>query len=579
MAETNKEIAKIFQQMADVLQILDANRFRIIAHQKAARVIGELTADVCGMSVGELTALEGIGKGTAEKVVEFCESGEIVEHKELLKEIPKGLPALLDVPGLGAKTVALLWKEAGVVSMKSLEKALKKPETLTSIKGLGKKKIENIAKNLAFAEQAGKRHTIGRAYLKAVYFVAQMRQLKEVENAAYAGSLRRSKETIGDIDILVAGKAKDAGKITEHFKKLEPIGEVLVSGKTKTSVRTKGGIQVDLRIVEPGVWGAALMYFTGSKEHNVRLREIAISKGMSLSEYGLVKKDSEKVVAAKTEEEVYGKLGLEWIAPELREDRGEVDAAMKGKLPKLITMGDIKAELHAHTHASDGHMSIRELVGMAYDRGFHTIAVTDHSKSQIQAHGLDERRLEQHIKDIHAVRDEMKGKIHVLAGSEVDILADGKLDYPNSLLKELDIVVASPHSALAQETSKCTARLIKAIENPYVHIIGHATGRLLLRREGYHPDMAAVLKAAADRGVAMEINANQYRLDLRDTHAKAAIEAGCLLAINTDTHRSIDFNELMYGVGTARRAWVEPRHVVNCFGEAKLMKWLRSCRP
>ena len=579
MADTNKEISQIFNQMADILQILDANRFRIIAMQKAARIVKEMTADVSTLSLKDLVAIDGIGKGTAEKIVEFCETGQIVEHKELLKEIPKGLPDLLDVPTLGAKTVALLWKEADVVSMKSLEKALKKPERLTAIKGLGKKKIETIAKNLAFAEQATKRHTIARAHLKAVYFIAQLRQLKEVKKAAYAGSLRRGKETIGDIDILVAADEKHAKVITERFTSLEPVAEVLVSGKTKTSVRTKAGIQIDLRIISPESYGAALLYFTGSKEHNVRLRERAISMGMTLSEYALADKESGKVVASLTEEQIYQALELDFIPPELREDRGEVDAAAKHQLPRLVTDRDIHAELHAHTHASDGLLSIRELAGLAYDRGFHTIAITDHSKSQIQAHGLDERRLEQHILDIHAVRDEMTGKINVLAGAEVDILADGKLDYPDSLLKHLDIVVASPHSALSQSGKAATDRIIKAINNPYVHIIGHPTGRLINRREGMLPDMHEIIKAAAARGIALEINANHHRLDLRDTHARAAIEAGCLLAINTDAHRPNDFSELQYGLLTARRAWAEPKHIVNCFTEKKLLKWLKACRP
>ncbi|QQE10167.1 DNA polymerase/3'-5' exonuclease PolX [Planctomycetota bacterium] len=579
MADTNKQIAAIFDQMADVLQILDANRFRIIAMQKASRVIKELPNDVSTMSHKDLLALDGVGKGTADKIVEFCETGQIVEHKELLKEIPKGLPALLDIPGLGAKTVALLWNEANIVSIKSLEKALKKPETLTSIKGLGQKKIEAIAKNLSFIEQAGKRYTLGRAHLKAVYFVAQMRQLPEVAQAAFAGSLRRGRDTVGDIDILVAADPKHSAKITKHFVSLEPVKETIVSGKTKTSVRTKGGIQIDLRIISPDAYGAALMYFTGSKEHNVRLRERALSMGMSLSEYALTNKKTEKVIASETEADVYKALGLDFIPPELREDRGEISAAEAHKLPKLVTDRDIHAELHAHTHASDGLLSIRELAGLAYDRGFHTIAVTDHSKSQVQAHGLDESRLEQHIIDVHAVRDEMTGKINVLAGAEVDILSDGKLDYSNSLLKHLDIVVASPHVALAQTGSTATKRIIKAINNPYVHIIGHPTGRLLMRREGMSPDMSEIIKAAVERGIALEINANHHRLDLRDTHARAAIEAGCLLAINTDTHRPNDFNELQYGILTARRAWAEPKNIVNCFTEAKLQKWLKSCRP
>ena len=577
MPDTNVQIAKHLSLMADILQILDANRFKIIAFQKAARVIESLPEDVGVMDKKTLLDLDGIGKGAADKILEFAQTGQISELDELLGELPSGLIKLLEVPTLGPKTIALLWKQAGVVDVKTLKKALDDPQT-TKIKGIGPKKLETIKKNLAFSETAAKRHLIAPAHLKAVYFVSQLKTLKEVTNATYAGSLRRGKETIGDIDILVAADAKHAEKITQRFVSLEPVAQVLLSGKTKTSVRTKRGFQIDLRIVPGESWGPALLYFTGSKEHNVRLRERALSQGYSLNEWALTNTKTVKPFKAGDEKAIYHKLGLQFIPPELREDRGEIDAAEADNLPNLITVADIKSELHAHTHASDGSLSIRELAGLAYDRGFHTIAVTDHSKSQVQAHGLDAKRLEQHIQDVHAVRDEMKGKINVLAGSEVDILSDGKLDYPDSLLKALDIVVASPHAALSQDTKKCTARLLKAINNRYVHIIGHPTGRLLGRRAGLHPDMPALFKAAAERGVALEINANHHRLDLRDVHARAAIESGCLLAIDTDTHHANNFNELQYGVLTARRAWAEPRHVVNCLSEGDLVKWLKACR-
>ncbi|WP_432798258.1 DNA polymerase/3'-5' exonuclease PolX [Poriferisphaera sp. WC338] len=578
MPEANNNIAALFSRMADILQILDANRFKIIAFQKAARVLESITDDVAKLEKKELLALDGIGKGAADKILEFAQTGQIAEYDELLAEIPNGLISLLDIPTLGPKTISLLWHQADVTDLASFKKALDSPDTI-KIKGIGSKKIETLKKNLAFAETAAKRHLIAPAHLKAVYFISQLKVLSEVKQATYAGSLRRGKETVGDIDILVAADEKHADKITKHFTSLEPVKDVLVSGKTKTSIRTKLGIQVDLRIVPDESFGPALLYFTGSKEHNVRLRERALSLGYSLNEWALTNTKTKKPFKATTEEAIYKKLDLPFIPPELREDRGEIDAAVAGKLPNLVTVQDIQSDLHAHTHASDGSMSIRELAGLAYDRGFHTIAVTDHSKSQVQAHGLDNRRLEQHIKDVHAVRDEMQGKINVLAGSEVDILSDGKLDYPDSLLKELDIVVASPHAALAQDTKKCTARLLKAIENPYVHIIGHPTGRLVGRREGFYPDFPEIFKAVVDRGIALEINANHHRLDLRDIHARAAIDAGCLLAINTDTHHPNNFSELQYGVLTARRAWAEPKHIVNCLSASKLLKWLTSTRP
>jgi DNA polymerase (family 10) len=358
---------------------------------------------------------------------------------------------------------------------------------------------------------------------------------------------------------------------------------VLVKGPTKTSVRTAdslgnagGGIQVDLRVIASESYGAALLYFTGSKQHNVALRERAIKQGFKLNEYGLYKGD--KPIAGETEEQVYQALGLAWVPPALREDRGELRLAESGQLPKLIEPTDILAELHAHTVASDGRWSIRELVMAAVDRGFHTVAVTDHSRSQPIANGLSIERMEQHIEDVRTVAQQFKGTITVLAGSEVDILSDGSLDYPNYLLKQLDIVVASPHNALGQDPAKATKRLIKAIENPYVTLIGHPTGRLINRREGLSPDMKRVVAAAAARGIALEINANNWRLDLNDINARAAIDAGVKLAINTDAHGPGDMDQLIFGVLTARRAGATKDDVVNCMSADKLQKWLKSTR-
>ncbi len=413
----------------------------------------------------------------------------------------------------------------------------------------------------------------------ARWFVEQLRQHKEVKDAAYAGSLRRGKETIGDLDLLVAADPAKHGKaISDAFVKLEVVSEVLLKGSTKTSIRTDQGIQADLRIIEPNAYGAALLYFTGSKDHNIRLRERAINMGYKLSEYGLFEEKTDKRIAGKTEQDVYDKLGLAWIPPELREDRDEIKRAAQDRVPELITLKDIQVELHTHTTASDGIWSIRELVGAAMDRGFHTVAITDHSKSQAQANGLDAKRLEEHIKAVRTVAEEMKGKINVLAGSEVDILADGKLDYPDSLLRELDVVVASPHVALSQESSKATRRLIKAIENRYVTVLGHPTGRLINRREGLHPDMHALVEAAAERGIALEINANHWRLDLRDTHARVALEKGVKLSINTDAHGPADLDQLIYGILTARRAGATKQDVVNTFNKAQFTKWLNSTR-
>ena len=584
MALANAQLATLFKQMAAITEILGGDRFRINAFNRAARVIEELADDLStvGPDTDKLSAIEGIGKGTAGRISEYLSTGKLQEHDELLAKIPSGLLPLLNISGLGPKTVAMLWKQGGVESLDDLRGKLK-DDRLAKLPGLGKKKLENIRNSLRFALAANDRVRIGQAMPLAVWYVGALRSMDEVIDVAFAGSLRRGKETIGDIDLLVAADPQHphhAKKISDAFIRLEPVSEVLAQGPTKTSVRTSiptdSGLQVDLRVVPPESFGAALMYFTGSKDHNVAMRQRAISLGMRLNEYGLFRDDDP--VASQTEQEVYKALDLPWIPPELREDRGEIALAEKEQLPKLIELADYKAELHAHTNASDGKWSIRELAVTAAERGFHTLAVTDHSQSQPIARGLSPQRLEKHIQAIRQVADELADTITVLAGSEVDILADGSLDYPDSLLKELDVVVASPHNALTQDPTKATKRLVKAIENRYITILGHPTGRLINRREGLSPNMKQVITAAAQRGIALEINANSWRLDLRDTHAHAAIEAGVKLAINTDAHGPADLDQLIYGVLTARRARATANDVINCMSKTALARWIKSTK-
>ena len=578
MESTNEQFAAIFEQMSDVLQILGTDRFRINAYARAGRALSDLTEDIAdiGPDLEQLTRIDGIGKGMAERIAELLTSGELAEHEELMSRIPPGLIGLLQVAGLGPKTIGQLWKDAGVESLEDLKLKLQ-DDQLADLPGLGKKKLDNLRKSIAFAESSGGRVKLGQALPLALRFVEALGKLKTVKHVTYAGSLRRGRETIGDLDIIVAADANDAGAISDAFVGLEPVTEVLVKGPTKTSVRTNDNVQADLRIVGPDQFGAALMYFTGSKEHNIAMRQRAIERSMRLNEYGLLRDG--QTVAAMTEQDVFAALGLSWIPPELREDRGELARAEADALPDLIELSDIKAELHAHTTASDGSWSIADLAQAAAQRGFHTVAITDHSQSEAQANGLTPQRLEQHIEAVHAVRNRMKQTIHILAGSEVDILADGSLDYPDSLLARLDIVVASPHSALTAEPAKATARLIKAIENPYVTIVGHPTGRIIGRREGLSPDMKQLIAAAAARGIALEINANSVRLDLRDTHAAAAIEAGVKLSINTDAHGPSNLDDLIYGIVTARRAGATAANVINCMSREDLETWIRSTRP
>ena len=575
MSKTNYVLANLFQEMADIVEITGGNRFRSNAFTRVARTLNEMAEDVTYITHDELIDLPGIGKGTADRIIEFIQTGKIKEHNQLLKKVPTGLLALLDIPGLGPKTVELLWKQADIKNEVDLRQKLEGGE-LTSLSGMGPKKLETLRKNLAFAQTAGQRVRLGQSLPVAEAIVLQLKNLRQVRQIAYAGSLRRGRETTGDIDLLVAAEPGQAVLISNALVKLVPQANVQAKGATKTSIRTQDGLQIDLRIVQPDQFGATMMYFTGSKQHNVLLRERAIKQGLKLNEYGLFCDD--KSVAGKTEQGVYKALGLPWIPPELREDRGEIDLAEQNKLPKLIELADIKAELHAHTTASDGRWSIEQLAKAAAERGFHTVAVTDHSKGQAQANGLDEKRLENHIKQVHTVAAKMKNKIAVLAGSEVDILAEGQMDYPNSLLKELDIVVASPHSALSQDPAKATTRLLKAIENPYVTILAHPTGRLINRRQGLSPDMLRLIGAAAQRGIALEINANNWRLDLRDIHARAATAAGVKLSINTDAHGPCDLDELRYGILTARRAAVTAKDVINCMSRPVLAKWIKATR-
>lgn len=587
----NRTLAELFDRMAKVLELTGANRFKVNAYQRGSRALRDavVEVDTLDRSVAALTEIEGIGKGLAEKIIEYLDTGHVAEHDQVVATVPPGVLAMLDVPGLGPKTVATLWKQADIESIDALKAALDS-DALASLPRMGARRIESLRKSLAFIGSAESRVRIGRAYPVAIYFVEQLARHEPVRRVEYAGSLRRGAETIGDVDILCA--CEEGFDVAAVFCNLDPVEHVLARGATKCSVRIEGGLQVDLRIVDEDRFGAALMYFTGSKEHNVRLRERALKRNLRLNEYGLWRADEQtdasadahdaqaqaaEPVAAATEADVYAALDLAWVPPELREDRGEIAAAEAGELPDLVSLDDIRCELHAHTVASDGRLSIDEMAALAADRGFHTLAITDHSASQVQARGLDVERLERHIEAVREADGRHKN-IKLLAGSEVDILADGRLDYPNSLLKQLDIVVASPHAALSQPPAKATGRLRRAIDHPLVHMIGHATGRLINRRPGLTPDFAELFKAAADAGVAFEINANPARLDLRDTQARAAIDAGVKLAVNTDAHSAADLETLRFGVLTARRAWATAADVVNCLDAACLWAWLKQRR-
>lgn len=586
---TNQDLSRVFDEMAAALELLGSNPFRANSNERVARVLRDMSEDVAEFvsrdpdtAQKRLEALQGIGKGSAKKILEYVETGGLEEHRELMEKVPGGLFAVLEIPGVGPKAAKLMWDELGITDLDGLRERLDtEPEAVAGLPRMGMKKVEKIKKALDFSARAQERIPIGRARPIAIELLDLLGAVPGVDRADYAGSLRRGCETIGDLDFLVA--CGDPEAVRERFTTHADVTEVLARGETKCSVRLEQGgaaLQADLRIVPAEAYGAALLYFTGSKDHNVRLREIAIKKGMRLNEYGLFRGTEERPQASGTrpeasasEEEVYAALGLPFIPPELREDRGELERRPE----RLIELEDVRAELHAHTTASDGKLSIEELARAALERGFHTVAVTDHSQSSVIAGGLTPERLLEHIDAVRAADADITG-IRILAGAEVDILPDGRLDYDDELLAKLDVVVASPHAALSQDSKTATERLLAAIRHPLVHVIGHPTGRLIGRREGLAPDLNALFEAAVEHDTALELNANWQRLDLNDVQLRSALEAGCKIAIDTDTHREHQMDYLIYGVLTARRAGLEPDSCINTWSAEKLHGWLASKR-
>ncbi|NQT02491.1 MAG: DNA polymerase/3'-5' exonuclease PolX [Planctomycetes bacterium] len=567
----NSILSEIFNEMADIMEILGEDRFRINSNRKVGRVIGDIGMDIeILLATGELAKVPGIGKSSLAKIEEFIKAGKIAAHQELLKKIPPKLLELLRVPGMGPKGVKAVYEKLNVKSIAELKGAIKSG-SFAKLPGFGDKKAAAIIRGIEFLEKSTGRIRLDEA-MGAAYIVTDLlRELAGTHRIQTAGSLRRRAETIGDVDILVSsGKSKKASeRIIEGFASAEFVEEVLAAGPTKGSaiIRTETTpVQVDVRVVPKESFGAAAQYFTGSKEHNVRLREIAIKAGLKLNEYGLFK--GEKMVAGEVEEEIYQKLGLDYIEPMLREDRGEIDAAGSHTLPELVRLKDIRGDLHIHSRASDGNCSISELAEAAKKLGYKYICITDHSKSSAIANGLSAKRLARQIKEIRRLNEQIEG-ITILAGSEVDILADSSLDFDNKLLAELDFVIASIHSGMTGPRQKVTARTLKAMDNPHVRCIGHPTGRLIGQREPMDLDIAAVIKHAAETHTALELNANPWRLDLKDTHCRMAIEAGVKLVIGTDTHNIAGLGLMGFGVATAARGWATKADILNTLETAE----------
>ncbi|MGB2692236.1 MAG: DNA polymerase/3'-5' exonuclease PolX [Thermodesulfobacteriota bacterium] len=567
----NAEIAEIFEQMAKMLSILDENQFKIRAYKKAALNILELNENIEDrVSKDDVTDIPGVGKDLASKVIEYVETGEIKEFDKLQEKVPLEMTELLGILGLGPKTLALLYRELNVRGLEDLEKVLDGDEVLT-FKGLGQKKVDEIKKGVPLLKQKRDRTHLGIALPLAEKIRKEVEAIKGTEGTIIAGSIRRMRETIKDIDILTI--SDDTERTVKEFTELPFVKDVLASGSTKGSVITKDGIQVDLRVVGPESYGGALQYFSGSQAHNIRLRSIAQKNGLRINEYGIFK--GEEKVAGETEKEMYSTLNLPFIPPELREDRGEIEAAIEGNLPDLIELEDIKGDLHMHTTWSDGKASIQEMAESAIELGYEYIAITDHSPSSTIANGLSIERLKEKQKELIAVNKKMKG-ISILMGSEVDITTDGTLDYPDEVLKELDVVIASVHSGFKMDRDTITKRILTALENPYVHALGHPTGRLINQRDPYDVDIDLLIKAALKHDKALEVNSSYQRLDLKDLHVKKAVEAGVKIIISTDAHRPEGLLQMRYGIGTARRGWVQKKDVLNALEFDELNEWLKS---
>jgi DNA polymerase (family 10) len=574
---SNRQIADAFDLLADLLRLKDATgyRFEIIAYQRAAEALRELPRDVRALAAeGRLQEIDGVGKAIAAKIVELLESGTLRLIEELKAEIPQGLVDVLRVNGVGPKKAMLFYQQLGITSVAELEAAARAGK-LRDLPSMGAKSEQKILESI---QALGRRTTRARADVAlhaAERILRPLQSLPSVLHAEIAGSLRRGRATIGDIDLLVA--TYDAAPIMEAFVNHPDVVRVLGQGETKSSVELISGLQCDLRAVPPERFGTALSYFTGSQAHNIRLRELALGRGLSLNEWAFTATDgSGREILCATEEEVYTQLGLPYIPPELREDRGEIEAAQAGTLPKLVEIGDIRADLHMHTTWSDGRLSVREMAWQARERGLQYIVITDHSQSLGVANGLSVERLWAQREEIQHVQAEFGDSLRIYHGVELEIRADGTLDYPDEVLAALDVVIASLHTALRQDRATITARLLNAINNPHVDIIGHPRGQLIPDREPADLDMDAVFAAALATDTALEINANPHRLDLDSAHARQALKLGIKLAINTDAHSAADFAVLPFGVRTARRAWASPEQIINTWSRERFEEWIST---
>ncbi|MBU4502534.1 MAG: DNA polymerase/3'-5' exonuclease PolX [Nanoarchaeota archaeon] len=570
----NQEIAQIFYAIADILEIQNV-QWKPVAYRKAARALEALSEPIEDIytekGIKGLEKLPAIGKNLAEKIIQYIETGKIKSYEKLKKKLPKGFPELMEIQGLGPKKVKKLYKKLGIKNIKDLEKAAKKHK-IKELETFKEKSEENILKGIELHKEKQDRMLLGKALPQAREIINELKTIKGVQRIEYAGSLRRMKETIGDIDLLVT--TKNAKPVMNYFTSMDSVKRILAKGETKSAIILKTGIQVDLRVLKPDEFGAALQYFTGSKDHNIKLRNIAIKKGYKLSEYGLFSKKNNRKVAGKTENEIYRKLGMQYIEPEMRENTGEIEAAIKKKLPKLVTLKDIKGDLHMHTKASDGTTTIQEIAKACKQRNYEYCCITEHTKSLKIANGINEKKLEKQIKEIKKLNKKING-IKILTGIEVDILKDGSLDLNDKTLKKLDIVIASVHSNFKMEKKEMTKRLIKAMSNENVDILGHPTGRMIGMREAYKFDIDQIFQAAKDTNTALEINSQPKRMDLNGYMIKKAKEYKLKFVISTDAHNISRLSYMELGIAMARKGWCQKKDILNTLPLKKLMKQLK----
>jgi DNA polymerase (family 10) len=572
MARANDDVERALLEFADLLSILSDDAFKPRAYEKAARAVGGYHADVSELDLKGILQIPSVGKSIAEKIHAFLQTGTFEDLEALRAQIPPGVRELMSIPGLGPKKAMFLYRELGVASVEDLVAAID-DDRVAGLKGFGGKTQENILRGLEQLSASGGRVPVSVALDVAEALVAELVGMKKVRRAAYAGSLRRMCETIGDVDLLVA--STDASPIMDAFVAQASVTRVLAHGDTKSSIVTSGGLQVDLRVVAPDVWGAAMIYFTGSKAHNVRIREMAVRAGLKLNEYGLFDAKSGALLAAGTEEEVYRSLGLPYIEPTLREDRGEVEAALAGGLPKVLEQKQIRGDLHTHTNLTDGLASLEEMLTTASTLHYAYYAVTDHAPNLAMQRMTDEKILAQRdqLRELQSRHD-----MTLLHGTELNIDADGNVDWPHEFLAGFDLTVASVHSNFTQSRDEMTQRVIRAMENPYVNVIGHPTARLIGKRSPIDIDFEAVFEAAARTGTALEVNSFPDRLDLKDEHVLWARRYGVKFAVNTDAHAPVHLSLMRFGVATAQRGWLTKDDVINSWPLARLRTFLRKGR-